>query len=59
MSRYARWIYFERLVELRRAYAALGHDDRTAALTIDEVVTWADCELSATRAWESAPATEA
>ena len=54
MSRYERRIYFEWLVELRRAYATLGDDDRTAGMTIDEVVAWAECELDAARASESA-----
>jgi hypothetical protein len=59
MSRYERRIYFERLVELRQAYAVLGDDDRTAAMTIDEAVAWAERELGATYASESAPPTEA
>lgn len=59
MSRYERRIYFERLVELRRAYATLGDDDRTAVLSIDEVVAWAECELEATLPSGSVRASEA
>jgi hypothetical protein len=58
MSRYERKIYFEQLVELRRAYATLGDDDRTVAMTIDEAVAWTECELEATPASKSAPAQE-
>jgi hypothetical protein len=59
MSRYERRIYFERLVELRLAYATLGDEDRIAVMTIDEAVAWAERELGATVASESAPGAEA
>ena len=54
MSRYERRIYFERLVELRRAYVTLGDDDRATTMTVDEAIAWAERELGSTSAPTSA-----
>jgi hypothetical protein len=53
MSRFERTTYFERLVELHLVYAVRGDDDRTSVMTIDEAITWAEAELSASRPAES------
>ena len=58
MSRYERRIYFELLVEMRLAYEVLDDVDRTAVITIDEVIAWAERELSAAWAPGSTPRTE-
>jgi len=58
MSRYERRIYFESLVEMRLAYEVLDDVDRTAVITIDEVIAWAERELSAAWVPGSTPRTE-
>jgi len=59
MSRYERRVYFERLVELRLAYAVRGDEDRTPTMTIAEVIAWAEHELDATPASDQRPTTDA
>jgi hypothetical protein len=59
MSRYERKVYFERLVELRLAYAVLDDDDRTSTMTIDEAIAWAERELEATPTADPRPKTDA
>jgi len=49
MSRFERTTYFERLVELHLVYAMRGDDDSTSVITIDEAITSAEAELSASR----------
>jgi hypothetical protein len=50
MSRFERRNYFEALVTMRLAYDILDEADRTAVITIDEVIAWAEQELEATHA---------
>ena len=50
MSRFERRNYFESLVTMRLAYEVLDEADRTAVITIDEVIAWAVRELEATHA---------
>jgi len=59
MSRYERRNYFEWLVAMRIGYSMLDEKDRTAVITIDEVIVWAERELDATYVPGSGPATEA
>ena len=46
MARYERRIYFERLIELRTAYAAAGDDDRTVAISIDDAIAEAEAAFA-------------
>ena len=59
MSRYERRVYFERLVELRLAYAVLGDEYRTPTMTIAEAITWAERELEATPTTDQRPTADA
>ncbi len=59
MSRYERRIYFEWLVAMRIGYETLAEADRTAVITIDEVIAWAERELDATYVPGSSPPPEA
>ena len=59
MSRYERRIYFEWLIEMRAAYAALDDEDRTPVISVTDVIAWAELELGRTSVAGSAPATEA
>jgi hypothetical protein len=38
-------MFFESLCELRDRYAALPLEDRTAVMSIDEAIAWAEAEL--------------
>jgi hypothetical protein len=58
MSRYERRNYFESLVTMRLAYEVLDEADRTAVITIDEVIAWAVRELEAAHAAGPKPRVE-
>jgi hypothetical protein len=58
MSRFERRNYFEALVTMRLAYEVLDEADRTAVITIDEVIAWAERELEATQATGPTPRKE-
>jgi hypothetical protein len=58
MSRFERRNYFESLVTMRLAYEILDEADRTAVITIDEVIAWAERELEATQATGHTPRKE-
>jgi hypothetical protein len=58
MSRYERRNYFESLVTMRLAYDILDEADRTAVISIDEVIAWAVRELEATHATGPTPRKE-
>ncbi len=58
MSRFERRNYFESLVTMRLAYEVLDEADRTAVITIDEVIAWAEHELEATQATGPTPRKE-
>jgi hypothetical protein len=47
MSRYERRIYFEALCELRARYGRRSQLDRPSKLTVDDVIAWAEAELTA------------
>ena len=58
MSRFERRNYFESLVTMRLAYEILDEADRTAVITIDEVIAWAERELEAAHATGQTPRKE-
>ena len=58
MSRFERRTYFEALVPMRLAYEVLDEADRTAVITIDEVIAWAERELEAAQATGPTPRKE-
>ena len=58
MSRFERRNYFESLVTMRLAYEVLDEADRTAVITIDEVIAWAERELEATHVTGPTPRKE-
>ena len=41
MDRYTRRQYFESLCSLRDAYGALGDDDTTSCISIEDAIAWA------------------
>jgi hypothetical protein len=56
MSRYERRVYFDRLCSLRDAYQERSADDRTSAISADDVIRWAEELLDAAEtAIEAAP----
>lgn len=59
MSRYEKRIYFEWLIAMRTAYAALDVEERTPVISVDDAIAWAEFELAAAPAAGSTPATEA
>jgi len=42
MNKYERRMQFERLCELRTAYAARQDDDRGTGMTVDEAIEWVE-----------------
>ena len=42
MSRYERTMFFNRLVELRAAYASRSVDDQRSAMTVDEAIAFVE-----------------
>jgi len=47
MTRYERRAFFDRLYGLREAYRTLAADDRTATISIADVIDWAEAKLAA------------
>jgi hypothetical protein len=45
MDRQGRRAYFERLCDLRNTYAALGADDTTSVISIEDMIEQAICLL--------------
>ena len=46
--------FFERLIELRAAFAAAGDDDRTVAISIEDAIAEAEAAFATLRAADEA-----